>query len=173
MSTTHRDDRTSPTSSRRYDAAAIEPDPTVPAFHIWRDFHASRDRVVRAHTDPELFLRWIGPDDFETEVDEWDARNGGAWGYTTRHGDHEGSFRGCFHTVAEDRIVQTFTWDGMPDAVLLETLTFEELGDGRTRLHALSLCQSFAVRDEWLTNGMEDGVHEGYAALDRLLAADA
>ncbi len=161
----------SPAVSQRYDVAAIEADPTVPAFHIRRDFRAPRARLLRAHIDPEVFVRWIGPDGFESEVVEWDARDGGAWRYTTRHGEHEGSFRGCFHTVAEDRIVQTFTWDGMPDAVLLETLTFEELGDDRTRLHAFSLCASFAVRDQWLTNGMDVGVHEGYAALDRLLAA--
>ena len=51
----------------------------------------------------------------------------------------EQAFRGCFHTVRPDRIVQTFTWEGMPDGVALETMTFEDLGDGRTRLHALSL----------------------------------
>ena len=80
------------------------------------------------------------------------------------------SFRGCFHTVRPDRIVQTFTWEGMPDGVALETLTFEDLGDGRTRLHAQSLCDSFEDRDAWLRSGMETGVHDGYAAIDRLLA---
>src|SRR5690606_3485666 len=42
--------------------------------------------------------------------------------------DHE--FRGCCHTVGEDKIVQTFTWMGMPDQVSLETMWFEDLGDG-------------------------------------------
>jgi uncharacterized protein YndB with AHSA1/START domain len=73
--------------------------------------------------------------------------------------------------VRPDRIVQTFTWEGMPDGVALETLTFEDLGDGRTRLHARSLCDSFEARDFWISSsGMEVGVHEGYAALDRMLA---
>ena len=83
------------------------------------------------------------------------------------------SFRGCFHTVRPDRIVQTFTWEGMPDDVALETLTFEDLGDGRTRLHAQSLCDSFEARDAWLRSGMETGVNDGYAAIDRLLADGA
>ena len=69
-----------------------------------------------------------------------------------------------------DRIVQTFTFDGFPDGVALETITFEDLGDGRTRLHALSLCDSFEGRDMMLASGMEVGVHEGYARLDGLLA---
>jgi uncharacterized protein YndB with AHSA1/START domain len=72
--------------------------------------------------------------------------------------------------VREDRIVQTFTWEGMPDGVALETMTFEDLGDGRTRLHAVSLCDSFEDRDAWLRSGMEVGVNDGYAAVDRMLA---
>jgi uncharacterized protein YndB with AHSA1/START domain len=59
----------------------------------------------------------------------------------------------------------------MPEGVALETLTFEDLGDGRTRLHAQSLVDSFEARDGWLGSGMEVGVDEGYAKLDALLAA--
>ena len=66
--------------------------------------------------------------------------------------------------------MQTFTWEGMPDGVSLETMTFEDLGDGRTRLHAVSLCDSFEDRDAWLRSGMEVGVNDGYATIDRLLA---
>ena len=71
---------------------------------------------------------------------------------------------------ATDRIVQTFTFDGQPDGVALETLRFEDLGDGRTRLHAQSLVDSFEGRDQWLASGMETGVEEGYAKLDTLIA---
>ena len=66
--------------------------------------------------------------------------------------------------------MQTFTWEAMPDDVALETMTFEDLGDGRTRLHATSLCDSFEARDGWLRSGMEVGVNDGYAAIDRMLA---
>ncbi len=72
--------------------------------------------------------------------------------------------------MSEDRIVQTFTYDGQPDGVALETLWFEDLGDGRARLRAQSLVDSFEGRDQWLASGMETGVEEGYAQLDALLA---
>ena len=161
------------THDHRYAEAAIEADPTVPAVHIWRDFAATPAQLSRAHTDPEVFAQWSGPSSVGAEITEWDARDGGSWRYTARGMDgrdeFETSFHGCFHTVREDRIVQTFTWDGMPDDVALETMTFEDLGDGRTRLHAVSLCDSFEDRDAWLRSGMEVGVNEGYAALDRLL----
>ncbi len=157
----------------RYDTAAIEADPHVPAIHIWRDFTATLDQLFRAHTDPELFVRWIGPDGLSNEVLEWDAREGGSWRYRSWHDDFEGQFRGCFHTVRPDLIIQTFTWDGMPDEVSLETLTFTDLGDGRSRLHATSLCATFEGRDQWLASGMEDGIDAGYAKIDALAAAGA
>lgn len=164
----------SPDASTRLPEAAILADEHVPAIHIWRDFEAAPAQLFRAHTDRELFARWSGPSSVDAEITEWDAREGGSWRYTARGVDGrdelETSFHGCFHTVREDRIVQTFTWDGMPDAVALETMTFEALGDGRTRLHAFSLCDSFEARDGWLSSGMEVGVHDGYAAIDRMLA---
>ncbi len=55
----------------------------------------------------------------------------------------------------------------------LETLEFTDLGDGTTRLHARSLCDSFEARDAWLRSGMESGVNEGYAKLDEVLSDDA
>lgn len=161
---------TSPTDTR-YDQAAIEADQTVPMIHIWRDFAATPEQLFRAHTDPELYARWVGPDGTTTVILDWDASDNGKWRFSGT--DREGNvwhFRGSFHTVRPDRIVQTFTWEGMPDGVALETLTFEDLGDGRTRLHATSLCESFEDRDAWLRSGMEVGVNDGYAEIDRMLA---
>jgi uncharacterized protein YndB with AHSA1/START domain len=160
----------------RYDQAAIEADPTLPMIHIWRDFDGTPEQLFRAHTDPDLFARWVGPEGMSTEILEWDATDNGKWRFAGgADGDDEQRyyFRGSFHTVRPDKIVQTFTWEGMPDGVALETVRFEDLGDGRTRLHATSLCESFEDRDAWLRSGMEVGVNDGYAALDALLAAGA
>jgi uncharacterized protein YndB with AHSA1/START domain len=157
-------------SNAAYTEAAIEADPTVPAIHIVRDFAATPEQLFRAHTDPDLFAQWIGPADRRATLTHWDPTDGGSFRYQLGRGEDTQSFRGSFHTVREDRIVQTFTWEGMPDAVALETMTFEDLGDGRTRLHGQSLCDSFEARDAWLRSGMEIGVNEGYATLDGLLA---
>lgn len=149
--------------------ARIEADEHVPMIHIYREFAASPAQLFRAHTDPRLFARWIGPADTGADIDYWDARDGGSWRYTAGREEWSTSFRGCFHTVSPERLVQTFTWEEMPEAVALETLTFTDLGDGRTLLHATSLCDSFEARDQWLASGMETGASEGYAALDALL----
>jgi len=154
--------------------ATIEADPTLPIIRITRDFRGTPAQLLAAHIDPDLFVRWVGPDSIEhTRIIEWDARDGGAWRYTASSGGIDYEFRGCFHQITPDRVVQTFTWMAMPDDVALETLQFEELGDGVTRLHAQSLVDSFEGRDAWLASGMEVGVNDGYAKLDGLLADTA
>ena len=155
------------TTHPRYEVT-IEADPNVPLIRMTRDFDATPAQLLRAHTDPALFARWVGPDGMDTEIVDWDATDGGRWRYVARRDGEEYAFRGCFHQVGSDRIVQTFTFEGMPDDVALETLWFEDLGDGRTRLHAQSLVDSFDGRDQWLASGMETGVEQGYAKLDAL-----
>lgn len=157
------------TTTTRYPQAEIEADTQVPIIRITRDFRCTPAQLMRAHIDPDLFVRWVGPDAISSRIIDWDARDGGSWRYVSEHRGEQFGFRGCFHTVGADTIVQTFTYEGMPDQVSLETLRFDDLGDGTTRLHAQSLCDSFEARDGWLASGMEVGVNEGYAALDALL----
>jgi uncharacterized protein YndB with AHSA1/START domain len=151
----------------------IEADQKVPVIRMTRDFAATPAQLFRAHTDPALFARWVGPDDLTTKIQHWDARTGGSWQYVAVRDGAEYAFRGCFHEVRPDRIVQTFTFEGEPAGVALETLRFEDLGDGRTRLRTQSLVDSFEGRDAWLRSGMEVGVDAGYAKLDRMLADGA
>ncbi|TDD24578.1 SRPBCC family protein [Nonomuraea diastatica] len=152
---------------------AIEADPGVPIIRTARDFAATPEQLFRAHTDPALFAQWVGPNDTATRIEHWDAHTGGSWRYVSVHNDTEYGFHGCFHEVRPDRIVQTFSFDGDPDGVALETLWFEDLGDGRTRLRAQSLVDSFEGRDALLRSGMEVGVDEGYAKLERMIVDGA
>jgi uncharacterized protein YndB with AHSA1/START domain len=158
------------TTTRQRHQVSIEADATVPMIHMTRDFDATPAQVMRAHTDPEIFARWVGPEGMTTNIVDWDATTGGRWRYVAERDGESYGFRGCFHEVRDDRIVQTFTYEDMPDHVALETLRLEDLGDGRTRLHVQSLVDSFEARDQWLASGMETGVNEGYLKLDALLA---
>ncbi|AXB42236.1 SRPBCC family protein [Amycolatopsis albispora] len=150
----------------------INADPKVPTIEIVREFDAAPEHVFRAHVDPELYAKWIGPRSVSTRITRWDARTGGAWAFANdRDGEEIASFFGSFHEVRpNERIVWTFTYEGEPDGVALETLTFEELGGGRTRLKIVSVVKDFETRDGMLASGMEVGVNEGYAKLDELLA---
>lgn len=153
----------------------IEADPKLPTITITREFDAPRERVFRAWTDPDLFVQWVGPRSIDTDIQHWDARTGGGYRYTA-HTDQgfDAGFFGSFHEVREpERMVQTFTFDGEPDGVSLETMTFEELPDGRCRIVALSVVDSMETRDLILSSGMDVGVKEGFEKLDDLLAGTA
>lgn len=144
----------------------------VPTITIVRDFDAPRELVFRAWTEPDLVVKWLGPNDVTMSLTHWDCRTGGSWAYTAgREGDPDfTSFYGSFHEIREpSRLVQTFTWEGAPDGVSLETLTLTELPDGRTRSVTTSVVESFEIRDMILSSGMDKGVIEGYSRLDGLL----
>ena len=146
-------------------------DSEVPLVRITRDFAAPPEKVFRAHTDPELVARWLGPRSLEMRIDHYDCRTGGSYRYRHVRGADEFGFHGSFHEVRPNElIVQTFTYEGEPDGVALERVSFSDLGDGKTRLTATSLVDSFAARDAFIASGMEVGVREGYERLDEVLA---
>ncbi len=152
----------------------IEADPDVPLVRIVREFDAPPAKVFRAHTDPELLVRWLGPRDLTMRIDHYDCRTGGSYRYLHQRDGEEYAFHGSFHEVRPDAvIVQTFTFEGWPDSVALERLVLEDLGDGRTRLTTTSLVDSFEGRDAFVASGMEAGVREGYERLDAVLQEES
>jgi uncharacterized protein YndB with AHSA1/START domain len=138
---------------------------------IERIFNAPRDRVWQAMTDPKLVAQWWGRGN-KLVIERLEVERGGHWRFV-EHSDHGvHGFEGRFAEVTPpERVVQTFEWDGMPGHVALETMTLEDLGDGRTRLVTTSLFMTAEDRDGMLQSGMEGGLNQSYAALDRLLAA--
>lgn len=145
-------------------------DTEVPLVRIIREFDAPVEKVYRAHTDAELFAKWIGPRYLATRIDKFDCTTGGSYRYASVADGEEYVFYGSFHEVRPgELIVQTFAWEGMPDGIAFEKLLFEELPGGRTRLVGTSLVDSFADRDAFVASGMETGINEGYQKLDDLL----
>ena len=148
----------------------ITADAKVPTIEITREFDAAPEQLFRAHVDPDLYAQWAGPRSTTMKITRWDARTGGEWAFSGSSDGGEYAFFGSFHEVRlNERIVWTFTYEGDPDGVFLETLTFEPLEGGRTRLRVLSVTQDFETRDGMLASGMDVGVNEGYEKLDELL----
>lgn len=119
---------------------------TEQEFTFDRTFDAPRATVFRAFTDPDLVPRWWVAKDEQLAVEVLDAHAGGAWRFVNTGADGGTNvFHGYYHSVAEDRIVQTFEYSGVPGVVLLETLTFADLGDGRTRFTDTSVFPASAA----------------------------
>lgn len=139
-----------------------------------RVFAAPRERVWQAHTDPNLIPRWWGPSRHQTRVEKMDVRTGGEWRYVSTDPDgNEFAFYGEYLEITPpERIRWTFMFDvpevgpqGGP-----ETITFEDLGGGRTLMRAVSHMGSEEVINEALGTGMTQGAIETWDRLDALLA---
>ncbi len=135
-----------------------------------RVFDAPRERVWRAFTDPRQIAQWWGRG-HQLDVERMEVARGGHWRFVEHAPDGVHGFEGRYREVVPpERLAMTFEWDGMPGYVEVTTVTLEDLGDGRTRV--VTHVQFFTPeeRDGMLKGGMEQGLTESYAALDRLLA---
>ncbi|MDQ2661892.1 MAG: SRPBCC family protein [Actinomycetota bacterium] len=145
----------------------------LPFIDIEREFDAPVAAVFNAHRDPELVKQWLGPKGYEMTIERWDFVPQGGYRYV--HTDADGdayAFNGTFHSVRENEFaIQTFEFEGFPDVVAIESLAFEDLGNGRTRLRIHSTYPSLEARDGMVQSNMELGVREGYERLDELLEA--
>ncbi|MEX0800586.1 MAG: SRPBCC family protein [Dehalococcoidia bacterium] len=143
--------------------------PSDREIRIERVFDAPRDLVWRAYTDPKLVEQWWGRGN-KLAIERLEVERGGHWRFVEHGPDGVHGFEGRFREVTPpERIVQTFEWDGMPGYVAVNTATFEDLGDGRTKVVSVSLFYTTEERDGMLNSGMETGLGESYAALDALL----
>jgi len=135
-----------------------------------RAFDAPRDIVFRALTDPSLIPSYWGPRKYETIVDVMEPREGGRWRFINHAENVDHYFRGVFHEVSPERIVQTSEYEGAPGHVALETVLLEER-DGKTYYTAISLAGSVEERDAVVASGMEGGARELYDRLDELVVS--
>jgi uncharacterized protein YndB with AHSA1/START domain len=156
-------------TSRKAPSAKV----TMPSdreIRIERVFDAPRERVWRAMTDRAQVAQWWGRGN-KLVVERMEVERGGHWRFVEHGPEGPNGFEGRYREVSPpERIVMTFEWDGMPGHVAVETMTLEDLGGGRTKLVTTSLFHTPEERDGMLHSGMEQGVNESYAALDRLLA---
>jgi uncharacterized protein YndB with AHSA1/START domain len=156
--------------STKKNQTIVTAEPGVQELFITREFDASRELVYQAHTDPDLYVQWLGPRGYEMKLETFEPVSGGKYRYT--HKDPEGNeygFRGTFHEMSPERMVQTFEFDGYPGHVSMDSMTLEELPGDRAKITIQSIFQSVEDRDGMVQAGMEKGVREGYERLDEIL----
>jgi uncharacterized protein YndB with AHSA1/START domain len=143
--------------------------PTDEQILITREFNAPKHLVYEAYTTPELVKRWWSGQRGEMTLAEIDLRVGGAWRYVmVADGGFEVGFHGEFREiVANERIVSTEVYEGMPDGEAVNTVTFTEV-DGRTTLTILVQHTIKEHRDGHINSGMEAGMQEGMDLLEQV-----
>jgi uncharacterized protein YndB with AHSA1/START domain len=143
--------------------------PTDEQILITRQFAAPRHLVYKAWTTPELIRRWWPAKRGQMTVAEIDLRVGGTWRYvmSTDQG-MEVAFHGEFREIlANERIVSTEVYEGMPGAKALDTITFAE-ADALTTLTLLVQHTSKADRDAHIESGMEAGLQDALDLLEQV-----
>jgi uncharacterized protein YndB with AHSA1/START domain len=147
-------------------------EPGKQELFIIREFEAPRELVFKAFTDPELIPKWLGPFNMTCRIEAYEEKSGGYWRFI--HTDPKGNeygFHGYTHEIAApERLIRTFEFEGLPEKghVSLETARFEALAGNRTRLTIQSVFQSGMDRDGMVQSGMEHGVNDSHARLDKL-----
>jgi len=159
--------------SEKKNKTVITVEPGKQELFITREFDAPRELVFKAHTDPDLYARWVGPRDLTMSIETFEPVSGGRWRFIQKDKDgNEFGFHGVNHDVtAPERIIGTFEFEGLPESghVILETTKFEALRGNRTRVTTQSVYQSVEDRDGMVAAGMESGVVDGHERLDEIL----
>ena len=150
----------------------ITAQPGVPFVDLVREFDAPSAAVYRAHTDPELFPRWMFPRDIQVQKMQMDARSGGHWSYAFEgEGNVQMSGFGVFHSVEPNKaFTHTSEFSFAPGHPTLSITRFEDLGGGRCRLKMREIYDSVESRDA-AANGMDGAMEESFERLDEILAA--
>ncbi len=134
-----------------------------------REFAAPAALVQRAHTDADLFTRWMGPRGTTVRLDRFDATTGGAFRYVVQAPDGgRWAFRGSYHQVDDGIIVHTWEFEDEPGPTL-ESLRFSDLPDGRSVLEVTSTYTSRQACDAMLASGMDAGMDEDFERLDAVV----
>ena len=141
--------------------------PTERELRFERIFDFPRELVWKAYTDPSLIAQWYGGGQ---RVETMDVRPGGMWKFVADRPGGSYAFEGEYLEVEPPkRIVQTSHngWNGLTTT---ETVEFEDLGNGQTRLTQTSTFSTAAERDSAVTNGAEMGAKYQFGQLSQLLA---
>lgn len=156
----------------------------LPVYKLDRTFHAPRDLVWRAWTDPELLARWYGPG-IETIIHSYDLKPGGEWRNEMKWGDNSDLSKMSFleveppkklvwHHSSTDVDWNTISNPMMADwpRVLLTTVTFTEKGDHTqvvlTQVPVDATEAEIACFADKMA-GMDNGWGGGYKVIDEML----
>jgi uncharacterized protein YndB with AHSA1/START domain len=144
--------------------------PTPTSTRIVRSFDAPLALVWRAHTEPELVMRWAtGPPDHSLVSCTIDFWVGGSARYVWKNPAFEMGMTAEFLEIVEhERIVHTEDYDGWPEGRSTVTTTFVE-ADGRTTLTLDLEYLNQEARDAAMQPGFAEGYEASFVQLDALV----
>jgi uncharacterized protein YndB with AHSA1/START domain len=139
---------------------------------IERVINAPRELVFEAWTDPKHLEKWWGPNGFSTTTHEFSFKPGGVW-FHTMHGPDGTDYPNevYYETIIPPERLEYGHGGGdevgVNDAQFHATVTFEDLGDNKTKVTMRSLFQTAKQRNHVVEKyGAIEGGHQHLANLE-------
>jgi uncharacterized protein YndB with AHSA1/START domain len=134
---------------------------------ITREFDLPLALLFKAYVEPEIVAQWMG-----TKVLKLENKKYGSYQFETS--DPKGNVAfvaiGVIHEfIPEEKITRTFEMENTPFGVQLEFLTFEKLGDDRSKLTMHVVYRSVAVRDQILALPFAQGINMAHNRLQNIV----
>jgi uncharacterized protein YndB with AHSA1/START domain len=151
-------------------------------LNITREFNAPRELVFKAWTDAKMIAQWFGPHGFTNPVAECDPRAGGKIHVVMRANDEiakamgfrDAPMRGVFQEIdPPKRLVFTNNAVDLDDNIVLNgltTVTFEDIGGGKTRMHFHTKAEGTLPQVVFMLQGMEAGWTQSFDKMDAMFA---
>ena len=127
-----------------------------------REINAPREILYKCWTTPEHLVHWFVPKPHKVTACELDVRPGGKCNTTFEVDGTEMTNHGVYlEVVPNEKLVFTDTytegWKPNPDPFMTAILTFEDIGNGRTRYTAVARHRTTETAESHKQMGFYDG----------------
>jgi len=143
----------------------IKAEENTQELFITREFDLSLELLFKAYEDAEIVEQWMN-----TKVIKLENRKHGSWKFETSHdGQVVFSANGVIlEFIPNEKITRTFEMENSPFPVQLEFLTFEEIGNDKSKLTIQQIFKSVEYRNQLLKMPFAKGLSMAHDRLQNI-----
>lgn len=143
----------------------IKAEENTQEFFITREFDLPLELLFKAYEDAEIVEQWMN-----TKVIKLENHKHGSWKFETSHdGQVVFSANGVIlEFIPNEKITRTFEMENSPFPVQLEFLTFEEIGNEKSKLTIQQIFKSVEYRNQLLKMPFAKGLSMAHDRLQNI-----
>lgn len=143
----------------------IKAEENTQELFITREFDLSLELLFKAYEDAEIVEQWMN-----TKVIKLENRKHGSWKFeTSNDGQVVFSANGVIlEFIQNEKITRTFEMENSPFPVQLEFLTFEEIGNDKSKLTIQQIFKSVEYRNQLLKMPFAKGLSMAHDRLQNI-----
>ncbi|WP_210149132.1 SRPBCC domain-containing protein [Chryseobacterium scophthalmum] len=143
----------------------IKAEENTQELFITREFDLPLELLFKAYEDAEIVEQWMN-----TKVMKLENHKHGSWRFETSHeGQVVFSANGVIlEFIPNEKITRTFEMENSPFPVQLEFLTFEEIGNEKSKLTIQQIFKSVEYRNQLLKMPFAKGLSMAHDKLQNI-----